>query len=603
MRFHNLTLALMALAGLIVPPLFDFQGASTYFPSLEQSFNARAQTKQIQSADGSSSSPIKRSSNNCPARQIGTSVDRTDGYRSSFAWPTALDLPTGASAISSCYTLKGVAGLKSIQGTRDGMQLSVNGGAFTDASQPVSEGDQVVAKLIAPSKPDAAAVGYATFDGDRYLGKFSVRTANKGRPAIVWRVGPNQKHTDLAMVVGQLSAGDVVEVEPGTYGPVEFKRSGTLDAPITIRGVGATRPKIKGSQNGKIDERVVSFTNSNNLIFENFEIAGGSEICVRTMAHNLTLRNLFIHDCLKHGILGADLESGTLIVDRVELTNINQIQLDGKHVIYVATDRDAFPGSIFRVQHSYLHDNFGTSIKSRSERTELFYNWIDAIHHPHAFYSVELFGFEEYQTLEPLNSDVVGNVLIHRGIYGMRFGGDGTGTSKGHVRVANNTILVGDEFEKSYVIRLFQELDSVYLVNNAVLRIGVSKKPLALFRDGISKEGKWSSGVIKLAGNNNFFPSGLSFSPGISSNWPANHVGDEPSVNTASGPLDLSKLQTSQNLLNKGASLLKMPAGYEIPKPIVNLEFFPPTTAPLTGGKLQLYPRKSQSEKQNVGAF
>ncbi len=597
LRIARLVLICLSLprAHLIYAGLFVL---STIAPE----FEAHAQSAQSRVHLGTEPPSIS-GKNACPTRYVGTSPDRTDGYRSSFAWPMSLDVTPGQPVVSTCYTLSGIAGLKTIQGSRDGMQLSVNGGAFTDAAQRISEGDQVMAKLIAPGKPDAAAVGYATFDGERYLGKFSVRTANKGRAPTIWRVGPNQKYTDLSLVIGQLSAGDVVEVEPGIYAPVEFKRSGTVDAPITIRGVGATRPKIKGSQNGKIDERVVSFTNSNNVIFENFEIEGGSEICVRTMAHNLTLRNLFIHDCQKHGILGADLESGTLIVDRVELTKINQVQLDGKHVIYVATDRDAFPGSIFRVQHSYLHDNFGTSIKSRSERTELFYNWIDAINSPRAFYSVELFGFEEYQTLEPLNSDVVGNVLIHRGIYGMRFGGDGTGASKGHVRVANNTILVGDEFEKSYVIRLFHELDSVYLVNNAILRMGVSRKPLTLFRDGLSKEGKWSSGVIKLAGNNNFFPPGLSLSPATSSDWTANAVGDEPSVSSTGEPLDLSKLRSSQNLLNKGAPLSKMPSGYAIPKPVVNLEFFPPTIAPLTGGKLPLYPRKTQSEKQNIGAF
>ncbi len=563
---------------------------------------AKAQTPPSRAApEAISPSTIDKKS--CPRRYVGTSADRTDGYRSSFAWPSSLDAAPGQSVVSSCYILTGVAGLKTVQGSRDGMQLSVNGGAFSDAIQRVSEGDQVVAKLIAPNKPDAVAVGYAMFDGNRYLGKFSVRTANKGRAATLWRVGPGQKLTDLSMVVGQLSAGDIVEVEPGTYPPVDFKRSGTSDAPIIIRGVGATRPKIKGSQNGKLDERVVSFSYSNNLVFENFEIEGGTEICVRTMAHNLTLRNLFIHDCQKHGILGADLDSGTLIVDRVELTNINQAQIDGKHVIYVATDRDAFPRSVFRVQHSYLHDNFGTSIKSRSERTEVLYNWIDAIHHPRAFYSIELFGFEEYQTIEPLNSDVVGNVLIHRGIYGMRFGGDGTGTSKGHVRVANNTVLVGDEFDKSYIIRLFQEIDSVYLVNNAILRIAASQKPLTLFRDGISKDGKWSSGVIKLTGNNNFFPRNLSFAPGASSDWIANSVGEEQVLNTANGQLDLSKLHASPNLVNKGAPLSRMPAGYEIPKPILNLEFFPPTVAPMSGGKLTLYPRRSYSEKQNIGAF
>jgi hypothetical protein len=45
----------------------------------------------------------------------------------------------------------------------------------------------------------------------------------------------------------------------------------------------------------------------------------------------------------------------------------------------MATDQTAYPGAVFRMQHSYVHDaNGGNNVKSRAERNEIYYNWIGA---------------------------------------------------------------------------------------------------------------------------------------------------------------------------------------------------------------------------------
>ncbi len=48
------------------------------------------------------------------------------------------------------------------------------------------------------------------------------------------------------------------------------------------------------------------------------------------------------------------------------------------HQIYMATDESAHPGSVFRMQFCYMHDGAGgNNVKSRSERNEIYYNWIE----------------------------------------------------------------------------------------------------------------------------------------------------------------------------------------------------------------------------------
>src|SRR6185503_6192119 len=55
----------------------------------------------------------------------------------------------------------------------------------------------------------------------------------------------------------------------------------------------------------------------------------------------------------------------------------------GDHQIYMASDEVAHPGAVFRMQYCYVHDaNGGNSVKSRAERNEIYYNWIEgALYH------------------------------------------------------------------------------------------------------------------------------------------------------------------------------------------------------------------------------
>ena len=85
------------------------------------------------------------------------------------------------------------------------------------------------------------------------------------------------------------------------------------------------------------------------------------------------------------------------------------------HQIRVATDEVAHPGSVFRMQHCYLHDaNGGNNVKSRAERNEIDHNWIEGA----VYYELELIGPEPEGSggrlvgdLVREDSDVVGNVL------------------------------------------------------------------------------------------------------------------------------------------------------------------------------------------------
>ena len=49
----------------------------------------------------------------------------------------------------------------------------------------------------------------------------------------------------------------------------------------------------------------------------------------------------------------------------------------------------AHPGSVFRMEHCWVHDgNGGNGVKSRAERNEIYYNWIEGSY----YHELELIG-------------------------------------------------------------------------------------------------------------------------------------------------------------------------------------------------------------------
>jgi hypothetical protein len=542
---------------------------------------------------------------NCQLKDLSIHPGRSDGLRGIFAFPAIQEAAADSEVVTDCIKLIGLGVPMPVQMQR-GSPLSVNGAAFIAGPITVKDGDEIRVRLRAASKPDERKQESLQFGGAGSFGgtvgswgNLVIRTRNTARPAKLFQVGANRSYKQIAELVNELSAGDVVEVDSGIYAPFELKRAGSKSAPITIRGIGATRPIVSGGTWG------VSFKYSDNVVFENFEITGSTIICLRTMANNVIVRNVFIHDCMRHGVLGADFDNGTNIFDRVEITRSGSV-IQGEaysHALYVATDRDSFPDSVLRVQQSYFHNNKGNSIKSRAGRAEIYSNWIDVPNDPDSFYSLELIGYQEYVTDKPIHADVVGNVLVHQKTYGLRLGGDGVGTSKGRVRLANNTLIVSALFgQYSPVIRLDQEIDSLYLLNNAFVWETGANFPMRLFRSGVSK---WVSGRAKVAGLNNALP----INAYMDTVPPLNTISMQSStyssslIANASFPsLDITPLNGSR-LLNVAQPLTTIALGYEIPNPMLKLMFVPLSKRPVSGHLENSFSEhKSEDTFHNIGA-
>ncbi|HEX4339980.1 MAG TPA: DNRLRE domain-containing protein [Polyangiaceae bacterium] len=382
-----------------------------------------------------------------------------------------------------------------------------------------------------------------------------------------YQVGPGKQYASLQAVASLLKPGDVVEVAGGTTytGGLRFTNAGTPSAKITIRGisVNGARPKISGGTS------TVEFA-GNDYVFDNFEITGGTSRCVFHHANDITIRNTSIHDCAAHGLLGADEDSGSLTLEFSEVyrcgsgTNLHQI--------YMATDETAYPGSVFRMQHCYVHDGLGgNNVKSRAERNEIYYNWVEGAY----YHELELIGPDgQDEDLAREDSDVVGNVLYQgytdRTHFAIRVGGDGTGETWGRYRFLGNTIVMGNA-STSAVFRMFDGIESVEMHDNALFRLGGG--PVTVFRDA---EATWKSGQV-IGGTKNWVTSG---SVSIPTQWTSTATG------TSAGFVDVTgknvHLASTSPLVNLGVSSTSSPSGHPFPNPLAVPAYEPPLHTVLT---------------------
>jgi hypothetical protein len=414
------------------------------------------------------------------------------------------------------------------------------------------------------------------------LGAFGATLLLALRPAeaTTYAVGPNRQYSDLNQVAQLLRPGDVVEVDgDATYaGGVIFRASGTSAARITVIGrrVNGKRPVLSGGTN------TVEFRGSHYVMY-GFEITGGSARCLFHHGDDLTVLDTIIHDCPRHGILGADTDSGSLSLEYVEVYGCGEG--DRHHQLYIATDEAAHPGAVFRMRHSFVHDGRGgNNVKSRAERNEIAYNWIEGA----LYHEVELIGpdgQDPKRTRE--DSDVVGNVIWKtRPGYAIRVGGDGTGDTDGRYRFVNNTIVLAPETRA--VFRLFNGLESVEMHNNVFYRRGGGGVEVVREDDV-----RWAQGRPLVAGTNNWLPRG---STSVPATWQKNLFGDDPGF-TAERDLRPSD---GSPLIDAGATALPHPPGCPFPSPIARPESCPPPV--WRQGIFTAIPRRTDGPV-DVGAF
>ncbi len=417
-------------------------------------------------------------------------------------------------------------------------------------------------------------------NGDRInLGCFgNTIQASKSKLA-TYQVGPTRLFHTLQEVAGLLNPGDVVEVD-GDYtypGGVAFSRPGTASEKITIKGIriNGKRPVISGGIN-----TVAFFTpwpysgpeGAHHYVFEGFEVTGGSFRGIFHQAQDLTIRDCLVRDCPAHGILGADQGSGSLLLEYSEVYGCG---FDGgQHQIYIGTDEVNNPGSVFRMQHCYIHDaNGGNNIKSRAERNEIYYNWIEG-----AFYhELELIGPESDacggdQELAREDSDVVGNVLIKKQTAAgndpnfsvVRIGGDGTGESFGRYRFLNNTIICGT----GSVFRMYDALESVEVQNNVIY----NPTGYVLFKRTV--EANWVSGLEVISGANNWVKTGTQE---LAVQLTGTILGDNPGFVYFAGENFFPSANSP--LINAGVLPTVSLQGFEFPNPLPQPFKLPPNGA------------------------
>jgi hypothetical protein len=399
--------------------------------------------------------------------------------------------------------------------------------------------------------------------------------------AETYRVGAGEKYASLQDVAGELSPGDVVEVKGGAaYGSVLFERHGTPDKPIVIRGisVGGRRPIVQGG-------RDTIEAAGNHYVFENLEITGGAFRCFFHRAHDITLRSVVVRDCPAHGILGADEGSGSMLLEASEIYRCGEG--DKRHPIYMATDERAHPGSVFRMQFCYVHDgNGGNNVKSRAERNEIYFNWIEGAR----YHELELIGPDGADpALKREDSEVIGNVFRKTNdAYSVRVGGDGTGETNGRYRFVHNTFLV--EAENRAVFRLFDGIESIEMHNNVLFARGGG--PVTVVR---TSDAKWSTGREIIGGANNWLPKG---STSVPSGWQGTLLGSDPMFENLS-ELDL-RPATGSPLRDAAAPMttLTSPPSFAFPNPRSDLGFQPPRRS--VGARVL---NRASDGKLDIGAY
>jgi MYXO-CTERM domain-containing protein len=370
--------------------------------------------------------------------------------------------------------------------------------------------------------------------------------------AATYQVGPNKPYASLQELETVLEPGDLVEVDgDATYGGNIWMRresSGAPGNPVVIRGIrkNGKRPVIQGGSDWGI------MLNNDHVVFEGFEVTGSSFTCVINKGHDITLRDTVVHDCPGHGILGMDFETGDQTMEFIEVYACGDGIYD--HQIYVATDETEHPGSRVRLQHSYVHDgNGGNNFKSRAERNEVYYNWLEAP----AYHVFDIIGADgQDPELAREDTDVVGNVLIQTGDWTIaRIGGDGTGASSGRYRFAYNTVVVSPN--QGTMFRVMDEIESLALHDNAFLLPDGGSPDFIEDEDAV-----WTTGSPKYAAQNNFVQSGIS-APSFFSGTVSG--ADAALTDYAAGNF----VPTAPSPLVDAGAPGSGPSGYELPNPLL----------------------------------
>jgi hypothetical protein len=315
------------------------------------------------------------------------------------------------------------------------------------------------------------------------------------------------------------------------------------------------------------------------IVLDGLELTGGT-VCLRAQADALTFENGVIHGC-NTAVLA---DGGSLTLDHAEVfangTGPASSQLN------IATDESNYPGAVFRMQFSYVHDAANSrDVLSRAERNELYYNWVEGNTN-----ELMLVGADAVEFPPPLareDSDIVGNVLVHTASTDTAiFGGDSIGASSGRYRFVSNTVLTTTP--SPGIIALRDNVESLEADDNAFVATAGTEKIV------FSDDAVWVAGV-QISGSNNWVSSTAT---NIPTTWVGTLSGTSPGfANLATFALTPA---AGSPLIDAGTATPHGPAGHELPNGLFPPIFQPPQRRLDGSGVRVLRPIRAPID---VGAF
>jgi hypothetical protein len=268
-----------------------------------------------------------------------------------------------------------------------------------------------------------------------------------GRAATTYQVGPTRAYHTVGSLPA-LGPGDVVEIDPATYNEVKrWTQPGSAAQPITIRGVGASRPLFDATGlnvSGSLpNPRAVFQVEADYVTLENLEFQnarnGNNGAGIRvTGGNNATVRNCRISAC-DMGIMCDG--NSNLLIEASEVCSNGTSLYDGySHNLYLGGDSAT-------LRFCYIHDAlYGQNFKTRAHYTELFYNYIADSQDGEV-------GLVDAGATAATNSHavMVGNIVFSKprlsgynsGRF-IQFGQDSGGQHNGTLYAFNNTFGAGD---------------------------------------------------------------------------------------------------------------------------------------------------------------
>jgi hypothetical protein len=302
----------------------------------------------------------------------------------------------------------------------------------------------------------------------------------------------------------KLKPGDVVELAPGTYyldrPTIEVLRSGTPEAPITIRGVrgDGKRPIIDASKVNVLHGIITLPPQTHDVIVEGLELCnaegGGHEgeaFILNAATFYLQGSNLTVRDCNCHHSqngMFATREADYVLIENCELGyNGRKPGLGAPH----RTHSFYFNALHQMVKNSYFHHSTdGEHFKSRGGNNIFAFNWVDE----ELAYSLGVDSGNAFNTLW------LGNLVMKRTYEGISQGrllgvGDGTGVARGTLVALNNTFIT--VFPRDlYLFTFSSATTEVILLNNVFAGPGET----FLEKNGsgaISGTGNWIADAAK----------------------------------------------------------------------------------------------------------